>query len=109
VTSQKAIKNILAKRKYEVYTAQDGEEALGKAKTLGPDLIILDIRMPKIDGIEVLKEIRKFNAGVKIIIVTAFQSPQISQEAAKYNIFDYIVKPLSGEKLIEVVEKALQR
>jgi DNA-binding NtrC family response regulator len=56
-----------------------------------------------------LKEIRKFNAGVKIIIVTAFQSPQISQEAAKYNIFDYIVKPLSGEKLIEVVEKALQR
>lgn len=107
--SQKAITNILAKRKYEVHTAADGQESLVKAKEVMPDLIILDIRMPKIDGIEVLKRIREFDTKVKIIIVTAFQSPQLSQEASVYDISDYLVKPLSGEKLLEVVEKTLQK
>ncbi len=99
---------ILSKKDYEVYTAVDGKEALEKALELHPDVIIMDIRMPKIDGLEAAAEIRKTDSTAKIIFLTGFESPQISQEASKYDIFDYIVKPISPEKILETVSKALQ-
>jgi len=107
--SREAIKNILTKRNYEVYTAKDGKESIEKAREIKPHLLILDIRMPKIDGIEVVKEIRRFDTKVKIIFLTAFQSPQLSKEAAKYNIYDYIVKPPSPHYLIKAVGDALKQ
>jgi len=92
---------------YEVYTAIDGKESIKKTKEIEPDLILLDIRMPKIDGLEVVKEIREFDNRIKIIFMTAFQSPQLQLEAAKYNISDYIVKPKSVEDIVEAIEQAL--
>ncbi len=108
VDQQKAIKNLLTKRDYEVHLAADGKESIDKAKEIKPDLILLDIRMPKIDGIEVAKEIRKFDANVKIIFITAFESPQLFKEAANYNISDYIVKPASVEDTLKAIQNALK-
>ena len=105
--AQESLKSILIKKNYEVYSASDGKEAIDKTNEIKPDLILLDIRMPKIDGLEVAEEIRKLNADAKIIFVTGFQSPQIKKEASKYNIADYIVKPTSREDIVAAVEKAL--
>ena len=106
--TQDSLKNILERNEYEVYSAFDGKEAIDKAKEVKPELIILDIRMPKLNGLEVAGEIRKFDKAAKIIFITAFQSPQIKQETTKYNISDYIVKPASGDDILKAVEKALK-
>ena len=105
---QRTLKNILKKRGYEVRTAKDGEEAINIAKKINPDAILLDIRMPKVDGLEVAREVRKCNTQTKIIFITAFQSPELSKEAAKYNISDYLVKPASPGKILKAVEDALR-
>ena len=104
---QASLKNILGKHGYEAHAARDGEEAIAMAIKVNPDLILLDIRMPKLDGLEVAGEIRKHNTQAKIIFVTAFQSSELTKEAAKYDIFDYIVKPASAEDILAVVKKAL--
>ncbi len=107
--AQQSLKNILLKRKYEVYTAKDGEEAINQAKKINPDLILLDIRMPKFDGLEAAKQIREFNLKTKIIFITGFQSPELTKEAAKYDIVDYILKPTTTKEIIDVVNAALNK
>ena len=105
---QLSLKKTLEKLSYEVFCAMDGKESLELAKRLDLDLILLDIRMPKVDGIEVAKEIRKFDARTKIIFITAFQGSELPKEAAKYDISDYIVKPVSSEQVIKAVQGALK-
>jgi len=105
---QASLKNILGKHGYEAHAARDGEEAIAMAIKVNPDLILLDIRMPKLDGLEVAGEIRKHNTQTKIIFVTAFQSPELINEAAKYDIFDYIIKPAPPEKILKAIEDALR-
>lgn len=105
---QNSIMGMLSEKGYAVDVARDGQESIAKTKEVQPDLILLDIRMPKIDGIAVAKEIRKFNHQTKIIFITGFQSPQLAQEVTKYNIADYLVKPLTSQALLKAIEKALQ-
>lgn len=102
------LKDVLIKNNYEIYTAMNGKEAIDKTKQIKPDLILLDIRMPKIDGLEVAKRIRKFNLVVKIIFLTGFQSPELSKEAANYDISDYIVKSASAKDIVKVIAAALK-
>lgn len=105
--TQKSLRNFLEKRNYEVYSANDGEDSIDLAKRLEPDLVLLDIRMPKIDGIEVAKEIRKFNTRAKFIFITAFQGKELYDEAAKYKISAYIAKPASAQDILSCVERVL--
>lgn len=106
--TREAITNLLFKRGYEVYTAADGEESIKKIREIKPDLMLLDIRMPKINGIEAAKEIRKFDTKTRIIFITAFQSPELYKEAVKYDISDYIVKPASPEAILKSLQNALK-
>ncbi len=99
---------VLAKRGFEVDIAKDGLEARHKAKKLKPDLILMDIRMPKLDGLEVAKEVRKFDDKVKIIFMTAFQGQELQHEAAKYNITAYLNKAIPIDEIIKTIEGALQ-
>jgi YesN/AraC family two-component response regulator len=105
--TQESLKNILVRNEYEVYSAFDGKEAIDKVKEVKPDLVVLDIRMPKINGLEVAGEIRKFDKVTRIIFITAFQSPELSKEAAKYDIVDYIVKPAAAEDILKVIKQSL--
>jgi len=105
--TQESLKNFLEKRGYEVYSAVDGKESIELAKKLEPDLVLLDIRMPKVDGLEVAREIRNFNTQAKIIFITAFQGQELSKEAAKYNIVDYVVKPKAASEVLKIIEKSL--
>jgi len=79
---------------YEVLTASSGEEALRKVKEDRPHLILLDIYMPKMDGLEVLKQVREIDHEVGVIMVTAVHQEETGRQALKLGAFDYITKPL---------------
>ena len=88
---------------YEVITASDGEEALRKVKEDRPHLILLDVRMPKLNGMEVLRLVREIDREVGVIMVTAVNEEETGREALKLGAFDYITKPLD----LKYLEKSL--
>jgi CheY-like chemotaxis protein len=93
------LRDFLTGKGYEVSAAASGQEALQKLKQERPHLVLLDIRMPKMNGLEVLRQIRQIDREVGVIIVTAVNEEQIGREALKLGAFDFIVKPLNLEYL----------
>ncbi len=93
----------LTPKGYETCTASNGEEALRRVKEDRPHLVLLDVRMPKMDGLEVLKRIREIDREVGVIMVTAVNEEEIGREALKLGAFDYITKPLDLKYLETVV------
>jgi DNA-binding response OmpR family regulator len=106
---RESLLKILSRSEYEVQTCENGQEAIAKTREFKPNLILLDVRMPKIDGLEVAKEVRKFDKLVKIIFVTAFASEEIRKEATRYDIADYLVKPIPPEIIIQKIEQSLEK
>jgi len=84
----------LSSKGYEVLTATNGEEALQRIKEDRPHLVLLDIRMPKMDGMEVLRRIREIDPEMGVIMVTAVNEEDVGRKALEMGAFDYIVKPL---------------
>jgi DNA-binding response OmpR family regulator len=89
----------LTSKGYEVITASGGEEAIRKVKTERPHLILLDVRMPKMSGLEVLRQVRQIDKEVGVIMVTAVNEEETGRQALELGAFDYIVKPLDLEYL----------
>ena len=107
------IRTLLAERlrfhKYRVSTAEDGEEGLGKFKKEGADLVLLDLMMPKLDGIATLERLKAEEPEVLVIIMTAFATIERAVEAIKMGAFDFIPKPCEPEHILLTIEKALER
>jgi nitrogen regulation protein NR(I) len=93
--------------KYSILTAQNGEEALDRMKESSPDLVIMDIKMPGRNGIDVLKEMKLIDPKSLVIIMTAYGTTETAIEAMKYGAFDYILKPFPIPQMKGLVEKAL--
>ena len=93
------LQEFLTVKGYEVLTAPNGEEALRKVKEDRPHLILLDICMPKMDGLEVLKRVREIDQEVGVIMVTAVHEEETGRQALKMGAFDYITKPLDFQYL----------
>lgn len=106
----KTLDNIL-KKKFNVLTATDGAKALELIGKQGPDLILLDLRMPKMDGLTLLKKIKAENlAGdAEIIMVSASKDLVSAVEAMKLGAFDYVSKPFDNKELLAVIDKALEK
>ncbi len=85
----------LTKKGYDVYTALDGEETLSVVKNKRPHIVLLDIKMTKMNGIECLKRIKEINKEVGVIMITAVTQEETGREALKLGAFNYITKPLS--------------
>jgi two-component system nitrogen regulation response regulator GlnG len=83
--------------------AETGDEAIKKMKASPVDLVILDIKMPKKDGLETLKELKKINPSSKVIIATGYKSVDTAQEAMKLGAADYVVKPFDRAKILNAV------
>jgi two-component system nitrogen regulation response regulator NtrX len=98
---------LLSDEGFEVTTAANGYEALKKIETESPDLVLLDIWMPGIDGIETLKEIKKDNPNIQVIIITGHGTIETAVSATKLGAFDLIEKPLSIDKIIVAINNAL--
>jgi DNA-binding response OmpR family regulator len=88
------LREFLTAKGYEVIAASNGEEALRKVKEERPHLILLDVRMPKMNGLEVLKQVREIDHEVGVIMVTAVNEEETGRQALKLGAFDYITKPL---------------
>ena len=97
--SVELLQEFLTGKGYEVVTASNGEEALRKVKEERPHLILLDVRMPGMNGLDVLRKVREFDQEVGVIMVTAVNEEDTGREALKLGAFDYIVKPLNFEYL----------
>lgn len=105
---QQALRDILEDCGYRVECASDGKEGLEKINLLNPDVVIMDIRMPEIDGIKVLELIHQRGQQIPIILITAYGSTETTIEAMKLGAFDYLMKPLKINELLETVQKALE-
>lgn len=92
----------------ELYIACDGEEAYTLYKKYKPDIILSDIKMPKLDGISLSKRIRKEDKNTKIIISSAFSDKQYLLDAIELNLEKYIIKPLTSRNLLPALEKAIE-
>ncbi len=97
------LREFLLGKGYEVLTASDGEEALHKLKEERPHLILLDVRMPKMSGLEVLKQIREIDHEAGVIMVTAVHDEETGRQALRIGAFDYITKPLDLKYLERVL------
>jgi two-component system nitrogen regulation response regulator NtrX len=98
---------LLSDEGFEVTTAANGYEALKTIDEESPDLVLLDIWMPGIDGIETLKEIKKENPHIQVIIITGHGTIETAVKATKLGAFDLIEKPLSIDKVIVAINNAL--
>jgi DNA-binding response OmpR family regulator len=84
----------LTAKGYEVIAASNGEEALRRLQEDRPHLILLDVRMPRMDGLEVLRRVREIDQAVGVIMVTAVHEEETGRRALQLGAFDYITKPL---------------
>lgn len=103
----KSLSGLLADEGFEIRTAANGYEALKIIDSESPDLVLLDIWMPGIDGIETLKEIKRNNPYIQVIIISGHGTIETAVKATKIGAFDLIEKPLSIDKVIVAINNAL--
>ncbi|MCB2229766.1 sigma-54 dependent transcriptional regulator [bacterium] len=98
----------LQKKGYEVTTASDGVEALAALKERAYDLLLSDIRMPKMDGVELLEQATAVRPEIKVILITAHATVTQAVQAVKLGAFDYITKPFEDDELFVAIDKAFE-
>lgn len=98
---------LLSDEGFEVLKAPNGYEALKIIDSESPDLVLLDIWMPGIDGIETLKQIKKENSLIPVVMITGHGTIETAVKATKFGAFDFIEKPLSIDKVIVAINNAL--
>jgi len=96
----------LEKQGHDVTTADNGRQALERINAGGVDVVVSDIRMPEIDGIELLEQVRASHPDLKVILITAHATVQQAVQAVKLGAFDYITKPFEDEELFAVIDRA---
>ncbi len=101
VNISKLLKDALADYFYSFTVASDGLEGLEKFKNINPDIVITDIMMPNLDGLEMTKEIRKINEDIPIIVLSAFSDKEKLLKAIDIGITKYFIKPFDPEEVLE--------
>jgi DNA-binding NtrC family response regulator len=94
---------------YTVHSSESGEKALSTIREMGSDLLILDMVLPRMDGMEVLQEVHRHHPELSVIMITGYASVETAIKAMKMGAFDYVVKPFRMEEVELVVGKALER
>lgn len=101
------IKDALKAPDFEIVgEAADGDEAIEKYRALKPDVVTLDITMPRMSGLEALKKIRTEDPDARIVMVTAVDQVEIMREALEFGAADLIIKPFNSERVRSVVAQA---
>ena len=100
--------NLILGDTYELAFARDGEETLKAAEANQFALILLDVKMPKLDGIEVLKRLKAADNRTPVVVLTAYQSVELAQEAVKLGALNYLPKPFERQTVLGAVASMLQ-
>ncbi|HHY45483.1 MAG TPA: response regulator [Firmicutes bacterium] len=96
---------LLSQEGYEVVEASNGAEAVEAYKAEKPDLVLMDITMPVMDGIEAVKNIKAYDSEAKVVMVTALGQRSMVLEAIRAGAKDFVVKPFQADKLLEAVKR----
>ena len=105
----RSCKRILDGDEFQVESVQDGREALRKVEENAYDVMILDIMMPNIDGLEVLRRVKETHPDVDVIMLTGLSQAETVAQARKLGARDFISKPFEPDELKQVVQRALER
>jgi DNA-binding NtrC family response regulator len=101
--------SILKKEGYKVDKAYGGEQAIRKVKARGYNLMILDYKLPDMDGINVFKVVHQAKPSLKVIMISAYGSPSIKSMAKKFGVYRFLDKPFNVKRLVSVVRDALAK
>jgi two-component system response regulator PilR (NtrC family) len=99
---------LLTSEGYEVEISSRGKEALQKQESQFFDLVLLDLLMPGMDGIEVLKRLKKLDPYINVVIITAYASIESAINAMKIGAFDYVQKPFKHDELLLTIKRAIE-
>jgi two-component system chemotaxis response regulator CheY len=99
-----ALKDILQAYKYEVYEAHNGEEGLEKYKEVKPDVVLMDILMPIMDGVSATKKIMEFDPQAKIIVITAVGKRELDKDCLAAGAKGFVVKPFKIKDLLKAIK-----
>lgn len=103
------VKKLLSEAGFEVAgEAENGQVAVDRYKELKPDVVMMDITMPEMDGLSALKEIMKLDPGAKVVMCTALGQERSVMEAMETGAKEYIVKPFKADKVVAVLKKVSQ-
>jgi len=105
--TRQGLKQLLELHEYEVDTACDGYRALEIVKMDSPDIVLTDVRMPELDGLELLKQIKIINPETIVIMLTAYGSVEDAVKAIQSGAYHYVSKPINTDELLEIVKKAI--
>ena len=106
---RRSVRMILEYEGYDVQEASSGPEALALVEREPPDLVFLDIKMPGVDGLEVLEKIKQTNETLPVVIISGHGTVSTAVEATKLGAFDFIEKPLASERVLVTIKNALDR
>ncbi|MFC1703556.1 response regulator [Candidatus Omnitrophota bacterium] len=100
---------LILEKDYKVLSAVNGTECLDcLSQTADIDLVLMDIKMPQVNGIEILRQIKSNNPKIKVIMVTGYKSVETATEAVKAGASDYIVKPFNSKDILDTLKKVLK-
>lgn len=108
-THRDLLRNVLSYHGHEVVTADGGEQGIELFKQRGPDFTLLDLRMPLMNGIETLKEIRAIDPHAAVLILTAWGTDQLEFQARQLGVMDFLNKNLALDNITEALEAAMQK
>jgi DNA-binding NtrC family response regulator len=103
-----SLRKNLVRSGYQVLEAEDGDRALEVLDDEGADLVLLDVRMPGKDGLEVLEYVKRHHPEIAVVLMTAYSSVEGAVDAMKQGAFDYLVKPFNHDEVLLVTQKALE-
>jgi len=101
-------RKLLGKKGIDALTASNGADALKMLGSQSVDIVILDVRMPGMDGLKTLREIKKIDDGMEVIILTGHASVDAAVEGIKWGAYDFLIKPCDPEELIAKIEGAYE-
>lgn len=104
---RQVLKNILKQEDYKIFETDNGKEAVEQFKVEKPDLVLLDIIMPKKDGIAVLDSLKKIDSDANVIMITAVGQEATIKECQKLGAIGYIIKPFDEKQVLDTVKKVL--
>lgn len=99
----------LKKRKLDVSSAESGQEALQVLQQNPVDVVVLDVRMPDMDGLETLKEIKRIKPNVEVIMLTGHANVEVAIQGMELGAFDYLMKPMDIDELLYKLQDAYKR
>ena len=105
ISARSALSEILTDEGFKVRTAADGFRALAAAGDFAPDLVLTDLKMPGMDGLELLGRLKEHDPEVAVVLMTAFGAVESAVEAMRAGAADYLTKPLNSDELLLVLER----